>query len=456
MRLWWGVAALAAAGLGVAGAYWLPGLIRGVEAPIVIGLVHSRSGPLDVAASGMLDAEVLALEEINAAGGLLGRRVTWKIIDGRSDPAEFGRAARRLIEEDKAVMIVGGLTSACRAAMTDVTIPAGVLLIHAGLFEGMEDVKGWFGVGPLPNQQAMPAVSWCVDSLKARKFFLAGSRDVSSYAVHAVVRDQLKALGLETVGEGFVGIDGSGVDELVAALKESGADVVVSSIAGDANAGFFKRAAAAGLTPEKTPIVSLRIFEGDLPRLPSEETAGHYVAAGYLQSLGGEANRRFVERFKARFGGDRTIGDPTASVYYGVKLWARAVEEAESTDLSELLEHLSRQSLNAGEGIIAVDYELISAWRPFRVGKIRRDGQIDEVWALDRSIRPVAYPIFRSVSAWRSLLAEWRSTAGPGIGDAGSARPPSSAAAPSSPPPPMAWRSPAAPRQAASTRPEAR
>ncbi|OJW25893.1 MAG: hypothetical protein BGO49_22050 [Planctomycetales bacterium 71-10] len=467
MGRWW-VWATAAAALAVAGLFWLPRLIRRVEAPIVVGLVHSRTGPLAGVESAMLDAEVLALEEINAAGGLLGRRLEWKEADGRSDPQEFGREARRLVEVEKAALIVGGLTSASRSAMVGALESSGVLLAHAGHFEGMEESDGWFGVGPLPNQQAVPAVSWCIDALKAKRFFLAGTADVSSYAIHAVVRDQLKALGREVAGEGFVGIDGSGVDEMVAAMKASGADVAISSIVGDANGAFFKKMAAAGLTPDGLPVVCLRVSEDDLRRLPPDETAGHYAAWAYFQSLGDEANRRFVERFKARFGADRTISDPSASAYYAVKLWAQAVAEAESTETVEVLEHLSRQSLAVGEGVISVDPEMVHAWRPFRLGKIRRDGQIDQVWATDRPIRPVPYPVFRTKSDWRSLLTKWRSTGGPVIEEPAPASPSAPAASsPPAAPSPVVWgprgvvrpsgvASPVLARSASSPRPVAR
>lgn len=436
MRRWW-VWATAAAALGVAGLFWLPRLIQRVEAPIVVGLVHSLTGPLAVAESAMLDAEILALEEINAAGGLLGRRLVWKEADARSDPQEFGREARRLVESEKADLIVGGLTSASRRAMMGAIQSSGVLLIHAGLFEGMESSTDWFGIGPLPNQQAVPAVSWCVDALRAKRFFLAGAADVSSYAVHAVVRDQLKALGCEVAGEGFVGVDGSGAGELVAAMKGAGADVAISSIVGDANADFFKQMAAAGLTADKLPVVCLRVSEDDLRRLPPDETAGHYAAWAYFQSLGDEGNRRFVERFKARYGADRTTSDPSASAYYAVKLWAQAVEEAEAIVTGEVLEHLSRQSVEAGADVISVDHDMIHAWRPFRLGKIRRDGQIEQLLAMDRPIRPVAYPVFRPKSTWRAALAKWRSTGKPGLDEPAPPTPASAAAA--APPRPVVW-----------------
>jgi len=452
-------AVVLAVGVGLA----IPRLIRRAEAPIVVGLVHSRSGPLQGVEQPMLDAEILALEEINAAGGLLGRRVEWVVGDGRSDPSTFGQEARRLVESERASILFGGLTAACRRAMEAAAAPAKRLVMFPGHYEGMEVSLNVIGTGPTPNQQAVPAVSWCLDALKARKFFLAGAADVSSYAIHAVVRDQLKAVGATLAGEAYAELDGGGMEALVASAKASGADVVISSVVGEANREFFRRMAAAGLTAEELPVVCLRVSEDDLRGLPADETAGHYAAWAYFQSLGDESNRRFVERFKARYGGDRTTSDPVASAYYAVKLWAQAVDEAESDDTDEVRESLSRQSLEAGEGIVAIDRDMLHVWRPFKVGRIRRDGQIDLVWKLSRAVRPASHPVFRPRAEWQALLQGWRATGKPGpdgTAAPGPAAPPATSAStpPAPEPPPVVWgpRGAVRPGDPSPTPPEAR
>jgi len=448
-----GLGALAAALL-AAGLFWAPRLIRRVETPIVVGLLHSRTGPLAVVEEPMLDAEILALEEINAEGGLLGRQVKWVIADGRSDPQTFRSEARRLIEAEKACALFGGATSACRRAMEEAAKPHEILVFNAGNYEGCEYDRDMVGFGPLPNQQAVPVVSWCMDSLKARKFFLAGTDDVSSYAIHAVVRDQLKALGGSVAGEGFVKVDGSGVSELVAAMKDSGADVAISSIVGDANHAFFQQATAAGLTADKLPMVCLRVSEDDLRRLPRDQAAGRYAAWSYFHSDADGAARLFVEGFKTRFGKERTTSDPSGSMYFAVKMWAQAVAEGESIETVEVRDHLSRQSLETGAGVVAMDIDMINVWRPMRVGKITLDGRIEEVWALERPIRPVAFPIFRTRTAWEAALRRWRVDGKPGLPDPPASPPANStstkAAAPDSPP--VVWGSRGAVRAAAGPR----
>ncbi|MDG3004879.1 transporter substrate-binding protein [Paludisphaera mucosa] len=462
----WGLGLLGAALLAAGAVYWGPRLIQGVEEQIVVGLIHSRTGPLEVVEGPMLDAEILALEEINQAGGLLGRRLTWVVADGRSDPVVFGQEARRLIEVEKASVLFGSATAACRRAMEQSAATAKRMVFFATAYEGMEVSSDIIGTGPMPNQQAVPAVSWCLETLKAKKFFLAGISDVSSYAIHAVVRDQLKAVGGSVAGEAFVGLDGSGMDELVAAAKASGADVVISSVVGDANKAFFNQMTAAGLTAETLPVVCLRVSEDDLRRLPPEETTGHYAAWAYFQSVDDDVNRRLVERFKAKYKSDRTVSDPAASAYYAVRLWAQAVEEADSVESVEVREQLSRQSVQSGVGVFSVDHDMLHVWRPIQVGKIRKDGQFDVVWNLPKAVRPVSYPVFRSRAVWQAALARWRATGKPGIDEPAAAPPanPTSARPTPTATPPVVWgprgavrsSAPPAVRSAATPRPAVR
>lgn len=412
--------------LGLLGVWFGPGLLRQVESPIRVGLLHSRTGPLAIGEASMVDAEVMALEEIKQAGGIAGRNVEWVIADGESDPKMFARQARRLIDVERVSVIFGGMTSACRDAVDDVVGPSDHLFIFPSNYEGLDLSQNVVCTGPLPNQQVIPAVNWCFETLKARKFYLVGSADVMSYAFHTIIRDQLTALGASAVGEAFVAIDGGGVAEAVAAIKASGADLVFSSVVGEGNKAFYHQMTQAGLTPAKLPVLSVTITEDDLRELPVEEMAGDYAAWGYFQSVDRPENRKFVERFRQRYGADRPTGDAIASAYGSVKLWEQAVEEAGTDATVEVRKHLRRQTRDAPEGIVSIDYETLHTWRPFYLGKIRRDGQFDVVWSLDKPIRPVPFPMFRTKAYWEAAVEKWYET-----GTAGMAPPP-----PSSPPPP--------------------
>ncbi|APW58808.1 urea ABC transporter substrate-binding protein [Paludisphaera borealis] len=423
--------------LGLLAAWFGPGLLRRVEPPIRVGILHSRTGPLAISEAAMVDSEVMALNEIKQAGGLLGRDVEWVIANGESDPKTFGRQARRLIDEEHVSVIFGGMTSACREAIDEVVGLSNHLLIFPSNYEGLDFSQNVVCTGSLPNQQVIPAVNWCFETLKARKFFLAGSSDVMSYAIHTIVRDQLTALGASFVGEGFLEINGDGVPGMIAAIKASGADVVISSVVGDANKAFYHQMTQAGLTPDKLPVLSVTITEDDLRQLPVAEMVGDYAAWGYFQTIDRKENLDFVKAFQKLHGADRPTSDSIEAAYGGVKLWAQAVEEAGTADTTEVRKHLRRQSRNAPEGIVSIDYDTMHAWRPFYLGKIRRDGLFDIVWSLEKPIRPVPFPMFRTKAYWEAAVEKWNKT-----GRADGDDPPAPSPSPPSSPPRTSQASP--------------
>ena len=251
----------------------------------------------------MIDGEVLALEQINAAGGLLGRKVEWIIADGRSDPQVFAQEARRLIETEKVCVIFGCWSGLARRKVKDVVESTGHLLFFASNYEGMDLPSAIVCTGPIPNQQVIPAVNWCFEKLNARRFFLAGTMmDTVSQVSNAMIKDQLKAMGATCVGEKNVALDGTGMPELVAAIKMAGPDIVLSTMVGEANKPFYEQMARAGLTPGKMPVLSFTIGEDELRELPVKEMIGDYAAWSYFQSIDSPVNRAFVQQFKEHFG----------------------------------------------------------------------------------------------------------------------------------------------------------
>ena len=394
------------------GSWYGVNLLWRVERPIRVGILHSKTGPLAISEKSMIDAELMALEEINREGGILGRKVEWVIADGRSDFKVFAQEARALIETEKVCVIFGCLTGLCRRSVKTVVEPANHLLVFPSNYEGMDLPSSVVCTGPIPNQQVIPAVHWCLETLKARKFFLAGcSEDTWSIVSHAIIKDQLKAMGASCVGERYVPLDGTGVSELVAAIKTAVPDVVLSTVLGDANKPLFEQLSRAGLTPEKTPVLSFGVAEEELRELPVKDMIGDYAAWSYFQSIDSPVNRAFVQRYKDKYGLDRTTSDPIVAAYNGVRLWAQAVEENGTEATTEVLKVIRHQSLEAPEGIVSVDSESLHTWRPFYLGKVRRDGQFDIVWSLEKPVRPVPYPVLRTRAAWDAyverLYATW-------------------------------------------------
>jgi urea transport system substrate-binding protein len=392
--------------------------------PIVVGILHSETGPMAVSERSMIDAEVLALEQINLAGGLLGRPVRWVIADGASDWPTFARQAERLIREEAVDVIFGCWTSACRKGVLPVVEAANHLLLYPMAYEGLEQSSNIVYTGAAPNQQITPAVQWCRESLGARRFFLVGSDYVWPHCVNAIVKDQLTGLGAELAGEAYLPFGSIDADDVARQIAEAKPDVILSTVVGDSALPFARAIRAAGLTPETTPIVTFAVGENELRGVAAADMAGHYAAWNYFQSLDRPENVAFVRIFKERYGSDRTISDVMVAAYNSVCLWAQAVREAETADVAQVRAALRHQSLDAPEGIIAVDPETQHTWRPVFIGRIRPDGQVDVVWSSRTAVRPMPFPISRSRSEWEAfvtdLYRDWGGRwAAPAAGDPG-------------------------------------
>lgn len=403
---WWLIGFVGLAIVGTVAAWAGPKLI-GRLAPIKVGLLHSRTGPMKISEESMVEAELLAIEEINAQGGLLGGRPIEPVIaDGRSDWPTFQREAERLITSDRVSVIFGCWTSASRKSVKPVVEEHHHLLFYPMAYEGLEESPNIIYTGAAPNQQVIPAVKWSYDHMKARRYFLAGSDYVWPHAVNAIARDYLGSLGATVAGEEYVLYGSTQVDDLIAAIKRARPDVVISTVAGDTNLAFYRKLAEAGIGPREVPVISFSIAEAELRHMPARDLVGDYAAWNYFQSLDSEANHEFVRKFKARWGSDRVTSDVMVAAYNSVWLWAQAVAEADTTEIAAVHKAVVRQSLSAPEGIISVDATTEHTWRPVYIGRIRGDGQFDIVWTSDKAVRPVPFPPTRPRSQWESFLEE--------------------------------------------------
>ncbi len=374
--------------------------------PIVVGILHSQTGPMAISEASMIEAEVLALEQINAQGGLLGRPVKWVIADGASDWPQFAKQAERLIISDKVCAVFGCWTSASRKSVLPIFEANDHLLLYPMAYEGLEQSPNIIYIGAAPNQQITPAVNWCYETLSARRFFLIGSDYIWPHCVNAIIGDQLMGLGAESVGETYIPFGSTDVDAAVREIVAAQPDVVLSTVVGDSALAFARKLREAGIRPEKTPVLTFALGENEIRTMAREDIVGNYAAWNYFQSIDRAENAAFVRDFKARYGQDRPVSDVMNSAYISVKLWAQAVTEAGTSDVRQVRYALRRQSLNAPEGIIAIDPETQHTWRPVSIGRARQDGQFDIVWTSQRAVRPVPFPISRSREAWGKFVQD--------------------------------------------------
>jgi len=373
--------------------------------PIRVGILHSQSGPMAISERSMVDAELLAIEEINARGGLLGRQLEPVIADGASDWPTFAREAERLINQEHVDIIFGCWTSASRKTVLPVIERNNHLLVYPMAYEGLEQSPNIIYTGTAPNQQIIPALKWSLDNLGPR-VFLVGSDYVWPHSINAIMSDVLPALGATLVGEEYVFFGSADVQHAVDTIVRARPDVIISSVVGESNIAFYKALHDAGLTPEKVPVVSVSIGEEELRTLSREDLAGQYLAWSYFQSMQTAENATFVEAFRRRYGADRVTSDVIETAYFSVHLWSVAVAEAGTTDVDVVREAMLGQSFNAPEGIVSVDPATRHTWRSFSMGRVRDDGQIEIVWTSAKPIRPIPYPTSRTRDAWDAFLAD--------------------------------------------------
>jgi urea transport system substrate-binding protein len=401
-RGWVALIAVLVAASGIAW-FGVPALGR-ARMPIKVGILHSLSGPMAISEQSMKDAEVLALEEINAAGGLLGRQVVWEIADGKSDPATFAREAERLIAEEKVSVLFGCWTSATRKSVKAVVERAGHLLIYPVAYEGLEQSPNIIYCGAAPNQQIIPTVKWSRDVLKAKTYFLIGTDSIWPRSVNTIIKDQLTALGAGLLGEEYIDSAGNGLDAACEKALKAGPDVIMLTIEGDANLPFYKKMRSAGGAALKIPIITFPVAEDELQHLPVKDMVNDYLVCNYFQAIDRPENRAFITAFRARFGQDRVTSDSIDTAWNSVRFWAQGVRDADSVDVGAVRASIVRQSLNAPEGVISIDRESQHTYRPFFVGKVRADGQVEILYSVTKPIRPVPFPFSRTRQEWEAFL----------------------------------------------------
>lgn len=371
--------------------------------PIKVGVLHSLSGTMAISETSVVDSTLLAIEEINKKGGILGRQIEPIVVDGRSNWSYFATQAEKLIKDKKVSVIFGCWTSACRKTVKPIFEKNHHLLIYPVQYEGLEQSPNIIYTGAAPNQQIIPAVKWAFDNL-GKRFFLVGSDYVFPRTANTIVKDQVRALGGQILGEAYIPLGSKNVAEVVEKIAATHPDVIINTINGDSNISFFRTLRDKGITPNKISTISFSIAEDELRSLDIVKMVGDYAAWNYFQSISSESNNKFIKSFKNKYGENRVTDDPMEAGYFGVYLWAKAVQEAGTDDVNVVRQKIKKQSFNAPEGPVYIDPENQHTWKIVRIGKIRSDGQFDIVWSSEKPIQPIPYPNFRSKQDWDNFL----------------------------------------------------
>lgn len=377
--------------------------------PIRLGAIFSLTGDMAVSEAPLADAVRMAVDEINAGGGLLGRRVELAAIDAKSDWGLAAKEAERLIAKENVKALVACWTSACRKAVKPVVEKYGTIMFYPGQYEGMEESPDIIYTGSAPNQQIVPGTIWMTEKF-GRKVFLAGSEHIFPRTANVIIKNFLKATGGSISGESYIPLGSADVNLMVDAIAKARPEIILNTISGNSNLDFFKALQDRGL--QDIPVMSFSIPEGELVQLGADKLKNHYGAWSYFSSLQNEENKGFVNGFNARFGAGRKPGDPFVSAYCSVLLWAEAVRETNSLDKDVVYSGLLRQTLKAPGGMLSIDRTTRHLWKMARVVKVREDGRYEEVWSSSAPVRPSPFPMFRTKSEWNELLNKTASGGG--------------------------------------------
>ncbi len=360
------------------------------EETIKVGILHSLSGTMSISEPSLIDAEKMAIEEINEAGGVLGKKIEYVIEDGASDASIFADKAKKLIQQDKVATVFGCWTSASRKAVLPVFESNKALLWYPVQYEGLESSPYIFYTGAAPNQQIVPAIEYLVQNY-GTKVYLLGSDYVFPRTANSIIKSQLEHLGAELVGEEYSPLGHTEYSTIINKIKEAQPDFVFSTLNGDSNVAFFKQFKNAGLTADDIMTCSVSVAEEEIRGIGAENMAGHLVSWNYYQTTDTPENKTFVEKYKQKYGQNRVTDDPIEAAYIAVHLWAKAVEKAGTVDVEKVKEAAKGITLQAPEGLVTIDGDNQHIYKPVRIGKVNADGLIDEVWKTDSPVKPDPY-----------------------------------------------------------------
>ncbi|MCI5052083.1 MAG: urea ABC transporter substrate-binding protein [Simkaniaceae bacterium] len=356
------------------------------QPPIKVGILHSLTGTMAESEKPVVDATLLAIEQINADGGVLGRKIEPILMDGESDPLVFQYKANELINKQVSV-IFGCWTSASRKAVLPVVERENHLLFYPVQYEGLEKSPNIIYTGAAPNQQIIPATRWCFDHL-GKKFFLVGSDYIFPRTANKFIREVLSLIGGQVLGEEYLPLGSEDVDWILDRIEKSKPDVILNTINGSSNLALFKEMKKRNLT---TPTMSLSVGETEAQSF--DLPAGSYSCWNYFQSIDSKKNHTFVNDFKKRYGENQVVSDPMEAAYIGVYLWKKAVSLAgnDSIDLVQLT--IKGQTFDAPEGMVTVDLDNNHLWKTVRIGQLQSDGQYQIEWSSRQPIPPNPYPL---------------------------------------------------------------
>lgn len=361
---------------------------------VTVGILHSVTGTMAISETGSVQAEKLAIDQINAMGGVLGRKIEYIQEDGASDWPTFAEKSKKLLVNDKVAAVFGCWTSASRKAVLPVFEQYNGMLYYPTFYEGLEQSPNVIYTGQEATQQIIAGIDWVVKEKGAKTFYLLGSDYIWPRTSNKIARKHIEKLGLKVVGEEYYPLGHTQFNSVINKIKLKKPDVIYAIVVGGSNVAFYKQLKAAGidLTKEKPLLLTISVTEDEILGIGGENIEGAYAAMKYFQSLDNPNNQAFVQAFKDKWGKDIVIGDVTQAAYLGPWLWKAAVEKAGSFDIDKVRAASPGIELTtAPEGYVRI-HENHHLWSKTRVGLAQKDGQYKVVYESADLIEPNPFP----------------------------------------------------------------
>lgn len=364
------------------------------DTEVTVGQLHSASGTMAISETGSIQAEQLAIDQINAMGGILGRKIKVIKEDGASDWPTFAEKSKKLLINDKTACVFGCWTSASRKAVLPVFEKENGLLYYPTFYEGLEQSKNVIYTGQEATQQVIWGLDWASKEKKAKTFFLVGSDYIWPRTSMKIARKHIETVGkLGSVkGEEYYPLGHTNFNSLINKIKVAKPDCIFAAVVGGSNVAFYKQLKAAGITGDKQFLLTISVTEDEMTGVGGDNFAGFYSSMKYFQTLENDNNKKFVEAFKAKYGKDGVIGDVTQAGYLGPWLWKAAVEKAGSFDVDKVVAASPGIELKtAPEGYVKLDANH-HLWSKARIGQGQKDASFKVVAESPELIKPDPFP----------------------------------------------------------------
>ena len=369
---------------------------------VKVGILHSFTGPMADSEMSVVNAEKMAIDEINANGGVLGKKIQIVLADGKSDADVFAEQAQKLLTQDKVATIFGCWTSASRKAVKNILERSDIfgLLWYPLQYEGMEASPNIMYLGAAPNQQVVPTIEYCFEKF-GKRMYLIGSDYVFPRTANKIIKAQLNDLGGTVAGEFYAPLGAMDFTDVVDDIIKSKPDIVINTINGDSNRAFFARLRQMGITARDIPVMSFSVSEEEVSFIGPNLTEGHFVTWNYLQTIASFKNKNFVQRYKDLYGAEKPVGDPMEAAYIAVYMWSLACQKAQTFEVEGVRMAAKGLTFDGPEGLVKIDEGNQHLQKRVRIGRINSEGLIDEIWESASIVKPDPY---LSTYAWAKGL----------------------------------------------------